>query len=117
MAQESVIKQKIKVKLAEEGWVFWSGAKAMYQSSDIFGIFDCIAVKRGSINEFRFIQYTSISNMAHRRRKIKQFFITNKVFIDSELWGYERGVFKIELINHKDPNWGKLARQSMTSNI
>lgn len=100
MAQEQIIKQKIKIKLAEEGYVFWSGAKAIYQSSDIFGVFDCIAAKRGSNNELRFIQYTSISNMSARRRKIKQFFLTNNLFITSELWGYDKGKFKIEKIEN-----------------
>lgn len=90
----------MKLRLADEDYVFWSGAKAMYQSSDIFGVFDCIAAKRGSINELRFIQYTSISNMAARKRKIKQFFIANNLFIDSEIWGYEKGVFKIEKIEN-----------------
>ena len=100
MAQESVIKNKVKLKMAEEGYVFWSGAKAMYQSSDIFGIFDCICVKKNSNNEFRFIQYTSISNMGARRRKIKQFFLTNNCFIPSELWGYANGKFKKEIIEN-----------------
>jgi hypothetical protein len=100
MAQESVIKNKVKLKLANEGYVFWSAAKAMYQSSDIFGVFDCIAAKRDSVNELRFIQYTSFKNMGARRRKIKQFFITNNLFIDSELWGYDNGQFKIEKVNN-----------------
>lgn len=103
MAQESIIKQKVKLALANDDYVFWSGAKAMYQSSDIFGIFDCIAAKRGSMNEFRFIQYTSISNMAARRRKIKQFFLSNNLFIDSELWGYEGGKFKVEKVEDPRP--------------
>lgn len=100
MAQENVIKNKVKLKLAEDGYVFWSAAKAMYQSSDIFGIFDCIAAKKNAINELRFIQYTSVKNMAARRRKIRQFFISNNLFIPSELWGYENGKFKIENINN-----------------
>lgn len=105
MAQENVIKNKVKIKLAEEGWVFWSGAKAMYQSSDIFGIFDCIAAKCGEVDKLRFIQYTSISNMGARRRKMKRFFLENNLFITSELWGYDRGKFVIEHavnpLNHK----------------
>jgi len=100
MAQENVIKQKVKVKLTEEGWVFWSAAKAMYQSSDIFGVFDCIAAKKGEVNKLRFIQYTSFSNMSARRRKIKAFFLEHKLFIPSELWGYENGKFKIEHIEN-----------------
>lgn len=103
MAQESIIKQKVKLELANENYVFWSGAKAMYQSSDIFGIFDCIAVKRGETNQFRFIQYTSMSNMFARRLKIKKFFLTNNLFITSELWGYDQGKFKKEMI--RDPRF------------
>jgi len=103
MAQESIIKREVKLILADEGYVFWSGAKAMYQSSDIFGIFDCIAAKRGKTNELRFIQYTSMSNMSARRHKIKTFFLTNDLFIPSELWGYDHGAFKKETI--KDPRF------------
>lgn len=98
MAQEHVIKKKVKLELANEGYVFWSAAKARFNSSDIFGVFDCIAAKRDSVNELRFIQYTSFSNMGARRRKIKQFFITNNLYITSELWGYENGKFKKEVI-------------------
>jgi len=100
MAQEGIIKREVKLILANEGYVFWSGAKAMYQSSDIFGIFDCIAAKRGKTNELRFIQYTSMSNMSARRSKIKKFFIANNLFIDSELWGYSNGKFKVEHITN-----------------
>ncbi len=100
MAKEYAIKQRVKLELANDGWVFWSGAKAMYQSSDIFGVFDCIAVKRGQSNTFRFIQYTSIGNMSARRSKIKKFFLANNLFIDSELWGYEGGIFKKEAIKN-----------------
>lgn len=97
MAKENIIKNKVKIQLANEGYVFWSGAKAMYQSSDIFGVFDCICIERGT-SKLRFIQYTSISNMSARRRKIRDFFIKENVFIESELWGYANGTFKIEKI-------------------
>lgn len=98
MAKEYEIKRRVKEILARDGWIMWSGAKAMYQSSDIFGIFDCIAVKVGTENTIRFIQYTSMSNMAARRRKIRAFFAEHNVFLTSELWGYEGGKFKIEQI-------------------
>lgn len=100
MAQENIIRTKGKQKLADEGYICWSGAKAMYQSSDIFGVFDVIAAKRGAVNELRFIQWTSKSNVAARRRKIKNFFLEHQLFIDSELWGYERGKFTIEIIKN-----------------
>ena len=99
MAQEVIIKKKVRMKMAEEGFVFWSGAKARFQSSDIFGIFDCICVERGT-SKLRFIQYTSKSNVGARRRKIKNFFLENNVFIESELWGYENGQFAVEHIEN-----------------
>lgn len=100
MANESIIKKKGKEILYEEGYVCWTAAKAMYQSSDIFGIFDVIAVKKNAINEIRFIQWTSMINMGARRNKIKRFFLENNCFIPSELWGYEYGKWKKEIINN-----------------
>lgn len=100
MAQENIIKKKGKQILAEQGFICWSGAKAMYQSSDIFGIFDVIAAKTNAVNELRFIQWTSKSNVSARRRKIKKFFLEHKIFIKSELWGYSNGQFKIEHIEN-----------------
>lgn len=103
MAQENIIRKAGKLKLALDGYVCWTGAKAMYQSSDIFGIFDVIAAKKNAINEIRLIQWTSIKNMGARRRKIRQFFLTNNLFIPSELWGYEYGKWKIEIIQNPLP--------------
>lgn len=100
MAQENIIKKKGKQILAEQGYVCWCGAKAMYQSSDIFGIFDVIAAKTGEVNQIRFIQWTSKSNVSARRRKIKNFFLEHKLFIPSELWGYENGKFTFETIEN-----------------
>ena len=98
MAQEGIIRRKAIEILTLEGWVVWCGAKAMYRSSDIFGIFDGIAVKKGEVNKLRFIQWTSKSNMAARRRKMYSFFKVNHLFITCELWGYEDGKFTVELI-------------------
>ena len=100
MAQENVIRHKGKLLLAEQGYVCWSGAKAMYQSSDIFGIFDVIAAKRNAQNELRFIQWTSKSNVSARRKKIRHFFLEHNLFITSELWGYEDGKFTMENIEN-----------------
>jgi len=100
MAQENIIKKKGKQILAEQGYVCWCGAKTMYHSSDIFGIFDVVAVKTNDVNNIRFIQWTSKSNISARRKKIKNFFLKHKLFISSELWGFKNGKFTFETIKN-----------------
>lgn len=94
--REATIKKAVYAKLKKEGYIGWSAPKSKFQSSDIFGIFDGVFIKD---SDMRFIQWTTVSNMSARKRKIEKFFVDNKVFIPCEIWGIrEDKTFKIILI-------------------
>lgn len=90
---EAKIRKEAKKILISEGFYPWCPAKAKYQETDIFGIYDCLAIKD---SEIRYIQWTSVGNMRAREKKIKKFFEEHKCFIPCEVWGMrEDGTFKI----------------------
>jgi len=103
MVREATIRKKARDILEKDGYVTWCAAKAKYQSSDIFGVFDCVAVKKGEgeyvcSDQVRYIQWTTKSNLSARRRKILAFFDENNLWIPCEIWSYDndKGKFKIE---------------------
>lgn len=88
MATEATIKKHGLAKLRAEGWFAWCPAKVRYQETDVWSIYDCVCV-RGN-GEFKFVQWTSKSNMRARVRKIEDVFRRENVFIpNSEVWGYD----------------------------
>jgi hypothetical protein len=105
MAREATIRKKARDILEKEGYITWCPPKAKYQSTDIFGIFDCVAVKKGegeyvASDQMRFIQWTTKSNLSARRRKILAFFDEHSLWIPCEIWAYDndKKTFKIEQI-------------------
>lgn len=96
MAREATIRKKVRETLEKEGYLTWCPPKVKFQETDIFGVFDMAAVKD---SELRFIQYTSSSNHAARKRKIMDFFEKHDVFIGCEIWSLRpNGTFRIEVI-------------------
>lgn len=82
---EKLIKKKATKELEQRGWTWWCPAKVKWQESDIFGVFDCVAVK-GSV--IRFIQWTTKSNVSARKKKINRFYLLSRAKISSEIWAW-----------------------------
>jgi len=94
--KEKYIKAKVKTKLVLAGWQCWFPIKSYYGlEKDIFGVFDCVAVKN---NKVRFIQYTTLPNVSARRKKVREFLKKNDLEITAEVWGWSDKIkiFKIE---------------------
>lgn len=85
MSKEATIRKQAVKQLEKEGYITWCPAKVKYQETDVFGVFDCLALKDSDI---RFIQWTSSSNVAARKKKILKFYEDNDVFLPAEVWGY-----------------------------
>lgn len=91
--REARIRANAKKALEKEGYHLWCPKKVRYQETDVFGIYDGLAVKG---TEIRFIQWTSIGNIRAREKKIRKFFEERDCFIPSEVWGMrEDNTFKI----------------------
>ena len=85
---EKLIKQKALAELKKEGYRAWCPVRPSfgYAEVDIFGVFDCIAIKK---EKLRFIQWTTSININARIRKIEAFFNGKpKVYIPCEVWGW-----------------------------
>jgi hypothetical protein len=97
MATEAKIRKEAKKELELEGYLPWCPAKVKFRETDVFGIFDCIAVKD---SELRFIQWTTRNHIPDRRKKIMKFFDTYDCFIPCEIWGWDEKLqsFKKEYI-------------------
>ena len=48
----------------------WTISKGKFYRNDIFNVFDVVAIKK---NRVVFIQFTTLSNLSHRRKKIQDF--------------------------------------------
>lgn len=80
-------------KLESDGFVVWKPNKVKFMQNDIFGVFDLVAVKRGSLPVF--IQLTTYSNASKRCRKIMKFFTDNNVSLThSYVWAWQNGKFR-----------------------
>lgn len=91
--KESQIFAKAKQELEGAGFTVWKPAKVKFAETDIFGIFDLIAVRRGDLPYF--IQLTTYSNASKRCRKIMDFFARTGSFIShSYVWAYQDGSFR-----------------------
>lgn len=86
MATETLIRSKARAILEKEGFHLWCPSKVRYQETDIFGIYDGLAIKD---SELRFIQWTSKSNIRAREKKIHAFFAKYNCFIPCEVWGWD----------------------------
>ena len=95
MPTEAVIRKKVIEILEARGWVCWCPAKVKYHETDIFGIYDLICASGSSI---RLIQFTTLSHISDRRKKIQAFTSKHNLNLPGEIWGYDKKnkIFKIE---------------------
>lgn len=90
--KEATIRAKVKNTLAEDGWHLWCPVKARFHETDIFGVFDGVAIKQGVL---RFLQWTTSNHIAARKRKIEAF-TDQHGRIPCEIWGIRPdGTFRI----------------------
>ena len=103
--KEITIKNAIKKKLEESGYVLWfvhkralsiPGKTIIWRNCDIHTIWDVMAL-RGS--EILLIQYTSATNVSARIKKIQEYYAEHNLAIPCEVWGYKgRGEWRVEKI-------------------
>ena len=91
--KEAVIRKKAIEILEKNHWHCWYPKKVRYQETDVFGVFDILAVKGKVV---RWIQITTLSNISARRHKIEGFLRQAKAELPWEVWGIrEDKTFKI----------------------
>ncbi|PIZ89446.1 MAG: hypothetical protein COX89_01550 [Candidatus Nealsonbacteria bacterium CG_4_10_14_0_2_um_filter_37_10] len=97
MAKEIETKKKAIQELISRGWLIWYPSKIRYKQNDIFGIIDLLALKR---RKMRYIQLTTLPNLARQRKKILNFFKKEKVKLPVEIWVWlqKKKKFKIEMV-------------------
>jgi hypothetical protein len=100
--KESVIRAKAVKELKEEGWVVWWPRKAAFASQDLFSIFDLVCQKPGRLAS-RWIQLTSSSNHAARRKKILAYLRETGLRFDAWVWSLNErtGLFRKEQITQE----------------
>lgn len=90
--KESYIRRKVLDELTRQGYVCWwpyPPRNTYAKEKDILSIFDVLAVKRGT-SEVKWIQFTSLSNVSARKKKIEDYFRAHDIFLEgSEVWGYK----------------------------
>jgi len=97
MAKETEIRKKAIQELTSKGWVTWYPSKVRYKQNDIFGIIDLLALKK---KKMRYIQLTTLPNVARQRKKILNFFKKRKVELPVEIWAWleRKKKFKTEIV-------------------
>jgi len=95
--KEAVIRKKALEILKSKGYVCWCPVRVRYHQTDIFGIFDvaCISNKTGVL----FIQWTDITNIYHRKKKVKEFLTKNNLSLYCEVWGLNPKTNKFKIIH------------------
>jgi len=97
MVKEPETRKKAVQQLISRGWLIWYPSKVRYKQNDIFGVIDLLALKK---KKMRYIQLTSLSNLARQRKKILNFFEKKKVKLPVEIWVWHqrKKKFKIEKV-------------------
>lgn len=92
--KEAVIRKKVITELEKEGFACWFPKKVKFQETDVFGVFDVLAIKG---REVRWVQLTTIVNIRTREKKVLSFLERTKSLIVGEVWGYDKKkrLFKI----------------------
>jgi translation elongation factor P/translation initiation factor 5A len=85
--KEKTLRKKALEKLEKEGYVYWYAPKVQFHSTDILTIADILAIKGKYL---KFIQITTIENLAARRKKIKDFLEKFKIEIPVEIWAWDK---------------------------
>jgi len=95
--KESSIKNRIIKELSKQGYIHWCPIRNRFAKSDIFTIWDGLFWKG---KEIRYLQWTTVSNRASHRQKIKNFMQQNEVYMKTELWCWDdkNKKFVIEII-------------------
>jgi hypothetical protein len=93
--KEKLLRKKAVEKLKKENWIYWYAPRVQFHSTDILTIADILAIKEKNL---KFIQITTIENLAARRKKIKDFLEKFKIEIPIEIWAWDKKQrdFKIE---------------------
>jgi len=94
MKESEIRKKAIKI-LEQEGYAYWWPKKVKYHETDIFGVFDIIAVKKGKDFFCDLIQITTLSNISARVKKVKAWVKKNRVNTSNsavffQVWGYDK---------------------------
>jgi len=97
MPQENIIRKKAIQILQDQGYVCWFPSKVKFKQNDIFGIVDLLALRR---TKMRYIQLTTLPNVARQRKKILDFFKKEKVKLPVEIWVWldKKKKFKTEIV-------------------
>lgn len=85
--KEAIIRKKAIQQLEKDKWFCWFPKKVKFQETDVFGVYDILAVKGRIV---RWIQITTLSNVSARRHKIEGFLKKAKADLPSEIWGYNK---------------------------
>lgn len=97
--KESEIRKRVIALQEEKGWYCWYPRKVKFHESDIFGIGDLICSKKGKI---KLIQFTTATNMSHRRKKIHRVLDNMELGCPIEIWAMRKDEsFKVEVINQE----------------
>lgn len=94
--KERDIRNKAVELFKNSGHITWFAPKIKWHSTDIFGIFDLVVVSRNT-HETWFVQLTDITNLAHRRKKIIDYFVEHNVVIPNSFifaWDHKKNDFK-----------------------
>ena len=99
--KEAEIRKKALKILEQEGFVCWWPRKVKFHESDIFGVFDIIAIKKGKGYVSRLVQITTLSNISARVKKVSAWIKENRIntshpSVFFQVWGYDKkkGQFK-----------------------
>lgn len=118
MAKEATIRKHARSNLLQQDYAVSVPCRSRYgafvnytseddhkRGDDLFGIYDLVAWKN---DEFRLVQYTSVSNMNARVKKVENFLekadVTIPAGCSSEVWGYihnSGGDFEIVYVPEK----------------
>ena len=85
-------------KLAADGWAYWFPPRT-WGERDIMGAFDFIAARGKKVI---LVQLTTIQHISDRRRKIRDFYLSNKLgpLPGAFIWAFDpkKGRWKTELV-------------------
>ncbi len=93
--KEAIIRKKAIQQLEKDKWFCWFPKKVKFQETDVFGVYDILAVKKKTV---RWIQITTLSNISARRHKIEGFLKRTKADLPSEIWGWSKKHKRFKII-------------------
>lgn len=97
----NLVNQFLFIKYGEGNFVSWRAPAFRELRWDIFGVFDLIVAIKDEPPIF--IQATTVTNLSHRRKKIKEFFAQHQVFLNRcyiYAWNDRLDEFKIEHVDN-----------------